>query len=89
VGLYTGRRAREACDEGRGVLGEDWPGRAVAGSCRDAECAAHSFWELAVGWEWRNGRAIRSSHIGAQVFDGGDGGLTGKGVGAAAPARSR
>jgi hypothetical protein len=56
-GFYTSDRAQEACGDGRGILGEDWPGRAVAGPCRGVERAAHRFWELAAGWEWRNGRA--------------------------------
>jgi hypothetical protein len=43
------------------------------------------FWRD-VSVQWRgDGRAASSSHLNAQVFDGGGGGLTGKGAGAAAP----
>jgi hypothetical protein len=48
-------------------------------------CAVHMFWRDADGQRWRDRRTTSSSHLNAQVFDGGRGSLTGKGVGAAAP----
>jgi hypothetical protein len=42
------------------------------------------FWRDADCQRWRDRRTASSSHLNAQVFDGGRGSLTGKGAGAAA-----
>jgi hypothetical protein len=78
-------RSREAWRGGCGVLSRGWPGERWCRRAGARRARRPCFWMDAGGQRWRGGLAVSSSPVDAQVFDGGDGVITGKGEGVAVP----
>jgi hypothetical protein len=85
VAFYMGEECPRFLRWWRGVLSMDWLGRAVSLHGGVLACAASEFWRDVGVQGRRDGRATRSVTSACEVFDGGLGGLTGKGARAAMP----
>jgi hypothetical protein len=83
--FYLGEERPRCLRWWRGALNGDWLRQAVSLRGWVLACAVCMFWRDADGQRWQDRHTASSSHLNVQVFDGGRGGLTGKGAGAAAP----